>query len=53
MDELLHQYFTCYTSGADLDLTARGGIAAHEVHGKNFGHMASLLSTQRTYVYDN
>ena len=38
-------------SGADLDLTARGGIVAREARGKIFGGVASLRVAQRTYVY--
>ena len=40
-------------SGADLDLTAKGGIAAHKVRGEIFGGIASLCTTQHSYVYDN
>ena len=39
-------------SGADLDLTARGGIVAREARGEIFGGVASLRIAQRTYVYD-
>ena len=38
--------------GADLDLTARGGIVAREARGEIFWGVASLRAAQRTYVYD-
>ena len=43
----------CYP-GADLDLTARGGIVAREARGENFGRRGFVTRPppQLTYVYD-
>ena len=39
------------TPGADLDLTAMGGIVTRKKHSETFWGMASLHATERTYVY--